>query len=198
MISNPSVHTPASTLPVPSRTGIPGVTESYSCHASGTYWYYDANDFSSGPPQIYPTLINKASRVVKVWDPYVHRKDEILFRNIRSGISLRVLTLGGVTGPVPEPLNLVDFKRDIIKYSPSVDLELRFIDKGSTEEYEWFHDRYLFIDDDAYFVGHSMGGHTNRILSTALTIIQDITAVALLKNRFNAVWNNHNTVKVKG
>jgi hypothetical protein len=185
----------ASSAPPP-VLALPDVREFMGCLATSTVWYYDCEHFARRPPGVYSHLVSQASRLVRVWDPYVLDDDAVLFSSLRPSASLQVLTAKGFNkGGLPR---VASFEGALMRHgllSGQVEVRCHNTLTGISDP---IHDRYLFVDDhEIYKVGASLGYHRGqRFPSHAIVRIDEPLGKSLLLNRFLRMWDHVDTKRV--
>lgn len=173
----------------------------YGCNIAEGIWYYDLLEDRDNRPQIYKYLLSSAREKIWIWDPYTNPEDHILFKHIRIEVDVRCLTFWGSNPkkekdiPRGRDLFLENIKRvqGIYKFGLEIRYYNTFKDSRISNP---FHDRYLFIDNDIYIVGSSMGYHhenSTTISSTSIHLIREKSSIRLVKEKFLEIWNNKNT-----
>jgi hypothetical protein len=192
-----SVTIPTHTTATASRTNIAGVIEEHACHRAGTLWYYDPWLQPSAPPSIYSSLAASALRTLWIWDPYLNDGDANVLTSLNPGISFRLLFEGASNSPKLAQ-TLTAFTAAFRSNFPGVTLQISYLDRSiywTNDPALYFHDRYLFVDDDVYLVGSSLSTHCTRTNATAITKISGDAAPALLRYEFNVYWSHERFTK---
>lgn len=172
----------------------------YGCIAAEGIWYYDALKGKDNFPQIYKHLLSSAEDKVWIWDPYTNSEDHVLFKYIKKKVDVRCLTFWGCNpkkGDTPKGRKLfLDRVEGVqVKYRFSLEVKYYNIFKNPGVKCP-FHDRYLFIDEDVYIVGSSMGYHHENgggTSSTSIHLIKERASFQLVKEKFLELWNDENT-----
>jgi hypothetical protein len=169
------------------------------CLLADGIWYYDIWEQNGKPPRIYDYLVSNATTKVWIWDPYTNDNDSVLFENIKREVDVRCLTYWGSDkiGNIPKSRQNFINNIKLVQLRNMFTLEVRYNNtfKDSTKKNP-FHDRYLFVDDNVYIVGSSMGYHHEKdqsSSSTAIHLVKEISAARLITERFIECWNKSNT-----
>lgn len=190
------------TTPPPSVATTPPPTAAqrvHYCYALPGLWYYDHTAEQRYPPGIYSDLVSKAQKRLWVWDPHVFPADTILFARVSAPLSLRVLASpeAGMKTVHKDSQEFLQRLTNLLARS-GVQVEMRCYDITAPVSLKrYFHDRYLFVDDEVYMVGASLSYHHRRTSSTALVHLQTPGAAQLLRERFEDCWKNPYTKLVK-
>ena len=187
-------------LPQTNTNSISSETIENECIYGRNLWLFDALKSHSSGPGIYRKLVENAVISIKVLDPYLNEGDAKLFNNINPNVDVNILTTFGINGG-NYPLTFNKFFTEIkgyeslCKYNLTVKIlnsrEIQNIDKKP------FHDRYLLVDDRAFFVGSSLTYHAieneienNKIATTSINEITDNADILLINEQFEDYWNS--------
>lgn len=179
------------------------------CYSAGKgMWYYDVFSEPMSGPTVYRGLLVTAKQRIDVWDPYLHPMDAYLFTDIPASIDLRILTCFGAK---PKDLQNNNFSSeykgfiDVIKQIQSeifFGLKIAIINSFKCSKFgsgKLPHDRFLFIDKQAYLIGSSLEYHAeesrgNWITSVKNTTIYKVTDKEnqeILYKSFLNFWNDN-------
>ena len=180
------------------------------CRSAGKgMWYYDVFSKPGSGPTVYRTLLGSAKYRIDVWDPFLHPADADLFSDVPSQIDVRILTCFGATSGELENFAYNEEYKGFVEQLKDLQSQKRFGLKiafiNSIKCYEFGkgklpHDRFLFIDREAYVVGsslqyHSEEGHGNwqsAVKNTVICKVSDIENRDILYESFSNFWNeNH-------
>lgn len=170
-------------------------TKEHYCFYVGDTWYYDHFSEPTNYPTLYEHLLSNALSIIWIWDPYLNEGDEVLFDFIKRDIDVKLLTFKGFSVQHNNKRVLLQNIKAIMDLK-SFTMKFKFFDKSSGGSDEPFHDRYLFVDDDVYIVGASLSSHRKRVSSTSIHKIVNDAAKILIRQRFDALWNNPNSKEV--
>lgn len=171
----------------------------YNCIVGNNLWFYN-NLHCVDKPLIYEHLLNIAEEKICIWDPYTNTRDANLFRLINRGIDVKCLTLFEETKIEEEIVRDYSSKKSRfisnlrnIQSENNFNLKLRVYYFNKMDDRFGFHDRYLFIDDDVYIVGSSMGYHNtlnrSKPKSTAIYKVSDELDKRIIRNMFYQYWD---------
>lgn len=164
-----------------------------NCETATGLWYFDHFTETEHPPAVYKKFVEEAEKRIWVWDPYVREGDEILFKDVKKEVDVRVLTSGRFTANVPKQITEFTHSLSHIQRKTKFILELRIYNTRDDEDKVAFHDRYLFVDDHVYSVGSSIQYHRRRISSTSIHQIIHADAKELIEKKFIDLWKHKNT-----
>jgi hypothetical protein len=159
------------------------------------YWFYHKDSFPNDPPILYKQLIDNAHDEIIVWDPYFNVQpnvaDEQIFQNIRSDITIKILTCKGVDSENTYLTNVLNAMKTIISPDRDCRFGLRVVDKGDINQAGYqFHDRFLIIDNqEVYLIGSSLGYHVKEHLSTGIFKVLNADTKEFIKSIFKDYWD---------
>ena len=161
-------------------------------HKKGNYWFYHKESYPDDFPLKYIDLIKNATTYIEIFDPYfnISKNDHDIFNDIQDGITIKILTLKGLTGN-SYFTNVLDAMRIKIPSSKNVRFGMRVINKGDLDEKNKysFHDRFLIIDQqDIYLVGSSIGHYLRPQQSTGIYKVVDTPSKLFIKEIFDEYW----------
>ena len=198
---------------IPERLGIsPEVKEregldGYCFSADKGMWYYDVFSRPGSGPTVYRSLLSSAESKIDMWDPYLHPSDADLFSDVPRQIDIRILTCFGATA---SELANFEFKEDYRGFVERINfwqaqrhfgLKIAIINSRKCSDFgkgKLPHDRFLFIDKEAYLVGSSLQYHSEEQQGQWLTTVKNtmICKVSEKENRdilyqaFSNFWND--------
>ena len=175
--------------------------DNFKCKLGDGFWFYDNLEVED-KPLIYEYLLSSAQYKVYVWDKYINKGDEELFKliNIHNNMKVRLLTSCKDHISIQE---FQDYKRDFIDVLKSmnreiIEVELKVYHESKNKK--GFHDRYLFIDEDIYFVGSSMTTHNTKNKSipssTSIYKIDNDINKDIIERMFLKYWDNSEIIEL--
>lgn len=177
------------------------------CYSVGKgMWYYDVFSQPGSGPTVYRSLLGSAKNRIDIWDPFLHPSDAELFSDVPSQIDVRILTCFGATSGELENFTYNQEYKGFVERLKDLQSQKRFGLKiafiNSIKCYEFGkgklpHDRFLFIDREAYVVGsslqyHSEEGHGDwktKVKNTVIYKVSDIENQGILYQAFSNFWN---------
>lgn len=174
--------------------------EDFNCKVGEGFWFYDNLEIKE-KPLIYERLLSSAKFRVYIWDPYTLKEDAELFKLINKYDDIEVKCLTSFPKNKDNYLkNKKDFVEGLlkIKEEKNIDIELKVY--NITGDSKGFHDRYLFIDDDIFFVGSSMATHnteSNSIpSSTSICKIDNDKNKGIIQDMFWKYWCDSESIEL--
>ena len=183
--------------------------DGYCLSANKGMWYYDVFSKPGSGPTVYRKLLSLAKRRIDVWDPFLHPSDADLFSDVPYQIDIRILTCFGA-----KQKKLADYEFNA-EYKGFIDnlkswqaknhfgLKIAIINSIKCSDFgkgKLPHDRFLFIDREAYLVGSSLQYHSEEERGQWLTTVKNTTICKIpgkensdiLYQAFTNFWNeNH-------
>lgn len=171
------------------REGLDG----YCFSAGKGMWYYDVFSKPGAGPTVYRILLRLAERRIDVWDPFLHPSDADLFSDVPGKIDIRILTCFGATKG--ELINF-DYNKEYKGFverlkewqaKKQFGLKIAIINSIKCSEFgkgKLPHDRFLFIDREAYLVGASLQYHSEEGRGQWLTTVKN-TVICKVSEREN-------------
>ncbi|MCD4793956.1 MAG: hypothetical protein K8R54_12020 [Bacteroidales bacterium] len=168
------------------------VNSSLRMHNKGNYWFFYRETFPHDFPLMYNELIKNASNYIEIFDPYFNLSvnDQDVFNDIQDDLTIKLLTLKGLTGSTYLP-DVLDAMKIKISSSKDVRFGMRVINKGDMNEKEKysFHDRFLIIDQtNVYLIGSSIGHHLSPKQSTGIYKVDNTDTKEFIKEIFDEYW----------
>ena len=184
------------------REGLDG----YCFSAGKGMWYYDVFSKPGSGPTVYRTLLGLAERRIDVWDPYLHPSDAELFSDIPGKLDIRILTCFGAT---QGELDNLEYKEEykgfvenlnLLQAEKKFGLKIAIINSIKCSQFgkgKLPHDRFLFIDREAYLVGASLQYHSVEGNGQWLTTVKNTMICKVLESEnrdilyqaFSNFWN---------
>lgn len=161
------------------------------------YWFYHKGSFPNDSPLLYQELVDNATNEIIIWDPYFNVKspkaDQNIFANIKSNITIKILTLKGLDRQQSYLIEVKDALKIVIPPSKECRFGLRVINNGdvANQESRFFHDRFLIIDEtDVFLVGSSVGYHIQSERSTGIFKVSNPDTKEFVKSIFKHYWDS--------
>ena len=181
--------------------------DGYCFSADKGMWYYDVFSRPGSGPTVYRSLLSSAESKIDVWDPYLHPSDADLFSDVPRQIDIRILTCFGATSGELASFKFKGEYRGFVdrmnfwQAQKHFGLKIAIINSIKCSDFgkgKLPHDRFLFIDQDAYFVGSSLQYHSEEQQGQWLTTVKNtmICKVSEKENRdilyqaFSNFWND--------
>ena len=162
------------------------------------YAFFHRPRYQALPPRWYERLLDSAQRSVDIWDPYFNYNtnyndnDCRIFKHLKNSVKFRYLMVeddGKFEGKVStwEPV-IANMIAPALK--PGMDVTFAYISPNTDFGAKWeFHDRFLIIDDDRFFlVGSSVGYHLSSKASTGIFELTEDEDKSLVKDLFDMYW----------
>lgn len=188
----PSVAAPTQPSTRASTCGVPGVHVEHGCQVAPGCWYFDHELEGVDPPSSMLHLASQARSALAFWDPHINSGDVGRLTILHPGITVQYLTLRSAVKPNNSAI-AAEMKALGVRCRVSV--QCRYVDTACYPASKFyittvFHDRYLFVDDDVYAVGASVGWYGVRTGSTAIHRIDGSAAKDLIRHRFQHFWDH--------
>lgn len=196
------------------KKGLENSLEGYCYSAGKGMWYYDVFSKPGSGPTVYRELLGMAKKRIDVWDPYLHQSDAQLFTGISDIVDLRILTCFGAKPKDLQNLNFSSEYKDFIEAIKQIQskklfgLRVAIINSLKCGEFgsgKLPHDRFLFIDKQAYLIGSSLNYHSEENRGDWLTSVKNTTIYKvadeenqkILYESFLKFWNDNHEYHCK-